>query len=77
MPYLIISCVIVLFSVIFTIVLNSLMLFILCSGNLYNILVQFLNMTIFCTPVWQEILFTVMPEVIGFLHVYFCGSLLI
>jgi hypothetical protein len=31
----------------------------------------------FSSPVWQEILFIVMPEVIGFVHIYFCGSLFI
>jgi hypothetical protein len=50
-------------------VLNSLMLFILFNGNLCNISVQLLNVTIFLA-VWQEILFILMPEVIGFLHIY-------
>jgi hypothetical protein len=66
-----------LFSVIFTMVLNSLMLFLLFSCNLCSILVQFLNVTIFCSPVWQETLFIVMPEVIGFVHIYFCGFLFV
>jgi hypothetical protein len=50
-PYLLF--VIAVFSATFAVALNSLFLFELCSGNIYSLWIQFLNIAILFSPKWQ------------------------
>jgi hypothetical protein len=54
----------------------SSLLFVLFSGSLRSLCIQFLNVVILCSPEWHEVLFTVRYVVAGYISIVPCLSMM-